>query len=280
MNIFRMTAFIAVTMTVIACDSGNKSLGAGELKKFSNIYEMPVPDYKNEAEGINDQGEFYADTTGKQIPGDKQKYQQPPNLKPDWNKRIIKTSSLNVEVKDYYTFYSSLLEKIKGLGGYIAQEEQSQSDYKIENSLTIKVPVDQFDNAVLQLTSNTEKINQKKITSQDVTTEVIDPKSGMEAKKKVRIRCMDLLKQAKNIEEILSVQSQINDIQEEIESAVARIEYLGHSSIFSTINLTYYQVLNSSAKDTGNPSFGTKLSNAFITGWSWVGDLFVGLVSI
>jgi hypothetical protein len=33
---------------------------------------------------------------------------------------------------------------------------------------------------------------------------------------------------AKNMEEILSVQSEINGIQEEIESAAGRIEYLGH----------------------------------------------------
>jgi hypothetical protein len=82
------------------------------------------------------------------------------------------------------------------------------------------------------------------------------------------------------MEEILSVQSEINDIQEEIESAAGRIEYLGHSSTFSTINLTYYQILNSSAKDTDKPSFGRELSSAFRTGWNWVGDLFVGLVSI
>ena len=282
MNIIRMTAFIAVTMTAIACDSGNKSQNTEEIKTISSKYEMPVSVKKNEAEGINNQEEFYADTTGKKIPGDKQKqtHQQPPAIKPDWDKKIIKTASLNVEVKDYHTFYSSLREKIKNLGGYIAQEEQNQSDYKIENSLIIKVPVDQFDNAVVQLTGNTERINEKKITSQDVTTEVIDTKSRMESKKQVRLRYIDLLKQAKNMEEILSVQSEINDIQEEIESAAGRIEYLGHSSTFSTINLTYYQILNSTAKDSDSPSFGTKLSNAFRTGWSWIGDLFVGLVSI
>ena len=288
MNIIRMTAFIAVTIISFACDSGNKSQNTEEIKTISSKYEMPVSDKKKEAERITDQEEFYTDTAGKQIPGDaqhpadkqKQTHQQPPAIKPDWNKKIIKTASLNVEVKDYYTFYSSLREKIKGLDGYIAQEEQSQSDYKIENSLIIKVPVDQFDNAVVQLTGKTEKISQKKITSQDVTTEVIDTKSRMESKKQVRLRYIDMLKQAKNMEEILSVQSEINGIQEQIESAAGRIEYLGHSSTFSTINLTYYQVLNSSAKDTDKPSFSTKLSSAFSTGWSWVGDLFVGLVSI
>lgn len=283
MNFIRITAFIAVTMTAFACNTRNESKETelATLKK-----EVGLMNYKVEEEKKTDNEGFYIDSTARQqqIPaGNKQKQQteqKEPAIKPDWDKKIIKTASLNLEVKDYNTFYTSLREKVRAAGGYIAQEEQSQSDYKIENSLTIKVPVDQFDNAVVQFTTNTEKINEKKITSQDVTTEVIDTKSRMEAKKQVRLRYMDLLKQAKNMEEILSVQSEINGIQEEIESAAGRIEYLGHSSTFSTINLTYYQILNSSAKDTNNPSFGTKLSSAFGTGWSWIGDLFVGLVSI
>ncbi len=128
--------------------------------------------------------------------------------------------------------------------------------------------------------ANTEKINEKKISSQAVTTEIVDTRSRMEAKKQVRVRYMDLLRQAKNMEEILNVQSEINGIQEEIESAAGRIQYLGHSTTFSTINLTYYQILNSSAKDIDKPSFATNLSSAFSTGWSWIGDLFIGLVSI
>jgi beta-galactosidase beta subunit len=187
---------------------------------------------------------------------------------------------LNAEVKNYDSFYSSLREKIKDLGGYIAQEEQNQSDYKIENSLTIKVPVDQFDNALAGLAAGAEKINERKITSQDVTTEFVDTKSRMEAKKQVRQRYIDLLKQAKNMEEILNVQSEINGVQEEIESATGRINYLSHSSSFSTINLTFFQVLNISAKDYTEPSFWTKISQSFKTGWQWAGNLIIGLVSI
>jgi len=212
----------------------------------------------------------------RQVPSDKSKTTSS-NI--DWDKKIIKTASLNIEIKDYSNYNSSLREKVKQVGGYVAQEEQSQSDYKIENTLTIKVPVDQFDNAVTLLTNSVEKLNEKKITSQDVTTEVVDTKSRLEAKKQVRQRYIDLLKQAKNMEEILNVQSEINDIQEELESAAGRLEFLSHSSSFSTINLTFYQVLNSSAKDNDRPAFGTKLSQAFRTGWNWVGELFVGIVS-
>ena len=282
MNFIRITAFIAVTMIAFACTTRDSKRSSEVMTPNKDI---GLVDEKDEEESVSSNG-FNTDSTIRQQqspPGDKQKQQQQqkePAIKPDWDKKIIKTATLNLEVKDYNTFYTSLREKVRAAGGYIAQEEQSQSDYKIENSLIIKVPVDQFDNAVVQFTANTEKINEKKISSQDVTTEVIDTKSRMEAKKQVRLRYMDLLKQAKNMEEILSVQSEINGIQEEIESAAGRIEYLGHSSSFSTINLTYYQILNSSAKDTNNPSFGTKLSSAFRTGWSWMGDLFVGLVSV
>ncbi|MEQ1677059.1 MAG: DUF4349 domain-containing protein, partial [Chitinophagaceae bacterium] len=104
--------------------------------------------------------------------------------------------------------------------------------------------------------------------------------SRIEAKKQVRQRYMDLMNQAKNMEEILNVQSEINSIQEEIEAATGRITYLGHSSTFSTITLTYYQVLNSSAVESKDPTFGSKIGAAFKTGWGWITDLFVGLVSI
>lgn len=285
MNFIRLTAFMAVTMIAFACDSKNASQKVLEADIPAKQNEISTAAITNADDEKADYEDFYTDTAGRLVQTSKLKQQQLPQhqqpaIKPEWDKKIIKTASLNLEVKDYNNFYSSLREKVRAAGGYIAREEQSQSEYKIENSLTIKVPVDQFDNAVVQLTSSTEKINEKKITSQDVTTEVIDTKSRMEAKRQVRLRYMDLLKQAKNMEEILSVQSEINGIQEEIEAAAGRIEYLGHSSTFSTIHLTYYQILNSSAKDTSEPSFGTKLSSAFRIGWSWIGDLFVGLISI
>jgi hypothetical protein len=242
---------------------------------------------KSEEETKAGFNEIYTDSTGKpQNDGDKKEKKQrvqQQTVNPDWDKKIIKTASVNLEVKDYNSFYTSLREKVRNMGGYIAQEEQSQSDYKIENTMAIKVPVDQFDNAVAQFTNNVVKINEKKITSQDVTTEVVDTKSRMEAKKHVRQRYMDLLGQAKNMEEILNVQSEINGIQEEIESATGRIEYLTHSSALSTINLTYYQVLNSSAKETDNakePSFGNKLKVALKTGWEIISNLFIAIVTI
>ncbi|HEY4874947.1 MAG TPA: DUF4349 domain-containing protein [Puia sp.] len=200
--------------------------------------------------------------------------------KTDWDKKIIKTADLNVEVKNYTSFNDRIHKNIKELGGYVSKEEQNESDYKIENIISIKVPVDQFDNAISELITNNEKIIEKKITSDDVTTEIVDTKSRIEAKKQVRLRYLDLLKQARNMDEILQVQNEINDIQEQLESAAGRIEYLNHSSAFSTINLTFYQILNSSTPNEKEPSYLHQVTEAFKEGLKWVGSLIVALISL
>ena len=60
--------------------------------------------------------------------------------------------------------------------------------------------------------------------------QAVDTRSRLEAKKQVRLRYLDFLKEAKNVEEILNVQSQINGIQEDIEAASGRLDYLNHAS--------------------------------------------------
>lgn len=198
---------------------------------------------------------------------------------PDWDKKIVKTATLSFEVKDFRQFTGELRTRVHNAGGYIAGEEQNQSDYKIENSVTIKIPVDQFDDAVTLITSGIGKIEEKKISTEDVTGEYVDTRSRMEARKQVRQRYLDLLGQARNMDDILNIQSHIDEIQESIESANGRINYLGHAAAYSTINLTYFQILNAAAQDD-KPSFGTQVARAFKTGWNMINDLFIGLISV
>lgn len=283
-----VVALAGAMLLAVACNSNHETKKEAQISELSMAeFEKPRPGSFGFATDSAASQEFTGNGDKEENQQDQKQKQQPVQMKPaelvakpDWDKKIIKTASINLEVKEYNKYNTSLRDKVKSFGGYIAQEEQSQSDYKIENTVTVKVPVDQFDNAVTLLTSNVEKVNEKKISSQDVTAEFVDTRSRLEAKRQVRERYIGLLKQAKNMEEILNVQSEINSIQEDMEAAAGRIQYLGHSASYSTINLTYFEVLNSSAKTDDNPSFGTKFITAFKTGASGVMDLLVGLVTI
>ena len=97
---------------------------------------------------------------------------------------------------------------------------------------------------------------------------------------KTQLKYLELLKQAKNMNEILQVQNEINSIQEDIEAANSRVTYLQHASAYSTINLTYYHFINGSTPKDEKPDFFTKMSKAFSIGTSFVSNLALFLNSI
>ncbi len=199
---------------------------------------------------------------------------------PDWDKKIIKTATLKLEVKDFKSYNDNVHKTVKQFGGYIAQEEQNPTDEKSETVISIKVPVEQFETMMNQLPGGDVKVLERKITTEDVTGEMVDTRLRLEAKKQMRLKYLEFLKQSKNMEEVLQVQNEINSMQEEIESAAGRIEFLSNQSLYSTINLTFLQPLAGYKPADETPSFLTRVSSAFKTGASWIADLFVGLIAV
>lgn len=61
-----------------------------------------------------------------------------------------------------------------------------------------------------------------------------------------------------------------------------RINTLGHESAMSTIKFTFFQIIDANAKadNEKQPGFPDKVKTAFANGWYWIGELFVGLISI
>lgn len=198
----------------------------------------------------------------------------------DWDKKMIKTANIALQVKDFASFNDDIHNSIKNFGAYIASEEQSQTDGGIQNSISIKVPVAQFENLLNSFSKDAVTVVERKISTQDVTGEVVDTKARIEAKKQVRNRYMDLLKQAKNMKEILEVQQEINGVQEAIESGASSVNYLTHNASYSTINLRYFQYHSGANTIDDKPSFYKQLKDAFAQGVSIVGHLFLFLTSV
>jgi hypothetical protein len=208
----------------------------------------------------------------------------PPVKKPlptiDWNKKIIKNATVKLEVKNQKIYNDGLHEKISKHGGYIAQEDNFFTDDRSESVVSIKVPVDQFEDLLDDLGGADVKVIERSIRSEDVTGQVVDTKSRLEAKKQMRLKYLEFLKQSKNMAEVLQVQAEINGIQEEIEAASGRIAYLTNQSAYSTIHLTFYEPLPGFAGPEITPGFFTKAVAAFKSGMEVIKSLTLGLISI
>ncbi len=266
----RITLFMAIVAVLL--------LSCGQSKEFNKNEEKLL---------VQDIGIALADSVA--LPSQNDKIEQTKNIEPnkpkapeniDWDKKIIKTADIALQVKNYTAFNNNIHSKVKSYGAYIASEEQSQTDGGVQNSISIKVPVDQFENLLNSFSNDAVTIVEKKISTQDVTGEVVDTKSRIEAKKQVRNRYMDLLKQAKNMKEILEVQQEINGIQEDIESGAGRVSYLTHNAAYSTINLRYFQYNSGSNSVDEKPNFFTKFKEAFEQGVTVIGNLLLFFTSI
>lgn len=271
MKVYLLAFYMLTGILVLSCNSDQKQNSAAFVTQDVAV-ESEVKE-----QATNNKRE-HTDTTTVAPP--QTDVLQTGNPQPDWDKKIIKTANITLELDDYKIYNSLLHGSIKKFGAYIASEEQAQTDERIENAVTIKVPVAQFENLVNTFSGNGIKIVSKRIASEDVTAEVVDTKARIDAKKQVRARYLELLKQAKNMEEILQVQNEINDIQVDLETADGRVKYLVNQAAYSTVHLVYYQYINGATGYNRQPGFFTSLKEAFYNGGKLVSMFFIFLVAI
>ncbi len=278
MKINILLSSFLLTAILISCDTKQKSnTGDTMSTTIDNVPDAKVISQENKKILSIDQQVPVADTVSKTVV----LKNEPGTGSIDWDKKIIKTASLKLEVKNFKSYSDNLHKTVKQFGGYIANEENSSAEDRSETVMSIKVPVAQFEDLMNQLPAADSKIMERKISTEDVTGEMVDTQSRLEAKKQMRLKYLEFLKQSKNMEEVLQVQTEINNIQEAIESAAGRVGYLSHQSAYSTINLSFYEPLPGfKVVEPEHPSFLGKLTHAFTSGASWIADLFVALVSI
>lgn len=220
-----------------------------------------------------------ADTAGL---GAKDKLYNGTNPVIDWDKRIIKTATIETACNVYKTYNQQLHALVKQYGGWIAAESEASQLNRINNTMSIKVPVMQFEDMLTAVANLDGKTIQKNIVTEDVTGQVVDTKGRVELRKEMRDKYISMLKQTGKMDDMLKVQSRIDNIHEEIEMAATRLQALQHQSAYSTVNINYYQLIdvaptNDESKGSG---FISRVGAAAISGGSWVAELFIGLISI
>jgi hypothetical protein len=270
---------ILMAVTILSCHSGGKetSLKADDVTQAptTGLAQKEKAEEQNKAyePPSSNLADVVADTSGTVLQAGS------PSVNMDWEKKIIKDATVRLELKDYHPFDKNLHASLKRYSAYIADEEQRESEATIENTMTIKVPVDKFEELLNALPGEGVKVLEKRITTQDVTGEVIDTKARIEAKKQVRERYLALLKQAGKMKDILEVQNEINSIQEDIEAGTGRVNYLLHQSSYSTVHLTYFQYLDGKTPGDETPSFFTKLKEAFANGTSIIAGFVLVMIT-
>jgi hypothetical protein len=106
----------------------------------------------------------------------------------------------------------------KELNAYISNESQNNYGERLQYNQMIRVPADQFDLLLQKIEGEAVNVESKNIHTQDVTEEFIDVEARLKTKKELETRYRELLKQAKTVQDIVSIEGQIAAVRSEIES--------------------------------------------------------------
>lgn len=181
-------------------------------------------------------------------------------------KKIIKDGNMSIEVTDLQNSKNRVDSLVKLYNGYYAKESLNNYRRTISYNLKIRVPSNNFEKLVADVEKDKGKINSKEIDARDVTDEFIDVETRLNNKRSYLKRYNELLNKAKTIKDIVQIEDKISEIEEEIESSVARLKYLNDQVDYSTLTLNISSEVDE--KDSNKDGFLSELIDSLEKGWT------------
>lgn len=159
--------------------------------------------------------------------------------------------------------------------GYLSAAAETRADGEWQQVSTIRVAPAQF-RVLLNGLAGLGTIEEKKLSTDDVTAEHADVATRLQSKRAVERQYTALLTKAQKIKDILDIEEKLGQVREEIEATESRLKTLNNQVAYSTIELTLYQPLPQSIPDAPVVSLGSRAVEAFYDGWQLLTSLLIG----
>ena len=191
------------------------------------------------------------------------------------DQKIIKSASLAFETQELDATHRKILQLAQQYKGIVQEDNSGKSYDRIYRNIIIRIPSENFQKIVDGISDGVKYFDRREISRQDVTEEFVDIEARLKAKRELEKRYLELLRQAKNVKEMLEIERELSLIREEIEAKQGRLQYLQSRVSMSTIAIEFYKT----TAETGvTVSYGQKIKNALLGGWEGVSVFFLGLL--
>lgn len=201
-----------------------------------------------------------------------------PPIKEKLEQKIIKEATLRFETDNLEAAFNQIQKAAKTNKARIINDAEGKDFATVFRNLTVKVPSQNFDRFISDISKGVSYFEVKNISAEDVTEQFIDLTSRLKTKKKLEERYLEILKKANKVSEILEIEEQISTIREEIEAKEGQLKYLESRVSESTITIEFYKTI--AEKEGVKISYGSKLWTAIKSGFYSLSDLLISLLSV
>ena len=158
---------------------------------------------------------------------------QPPQIATDASpirQMLIYTARLTMAVFEVEKALNGVEQTARDVGGFLGR--------RTDREITIRVPVARFHDVMKKLEGSGDVLH-REVQVEDVSEQFMDLSLRLKNARAVRDRIAQHLNDAKNVQEALSVERELERLSGEIERLEGRLKYLRDRAAYSTITVTF-----------------------------------------
>ena len=224
----------------------------------------------NKSEGYYEPG-FDSDSDYDDYDGGKNS-SDPDNINSgEYSQKLILRYSMEYQSNDFDKSYAYIENKVKEFGGYIENSNVYGYIDRTAN-LVLRIPTASVEEFLKEDGELGTKVS-KSQSAEDITLQYYDVKAHIETLETKRARLLELLKEAKDVADIITIESQLSDCEYEINRYTSTMKLYDNLVLYTTINLTIYEVRDIEA--VGEDSVGARIVKGFVANFHDVCDRIV-----
>ncbi len=155
-------------------------------------------------------------------------------------RKTITNVDIYLEVDNASKTVENIIAMATAADGYVSSSSVYDSSYddtpRQEGYITVRIPSGNY-TAFLKDVENLGDVSSKSIIGTDVTEEYIDLEARLSNLQKQEKRLTEILNMSTTVEEVLSVEQELERVRGEIDSLTGRLQYLDNRIDFATINI-------------------------------------------
>lgn len=158
------------------------------------------------------------------------------------DRKLITTVNIQAETREYDSFMSWVEARTAQAGGYIESSDMySYNERERSCEVTLRIPADKL-NGFLKEMGETCNIVQRSVKEDDITLDYVDAESYRNALLVEQERLLELLKQADNLTDIISIEDRLTTIRYQLQSYESTIRVYDNQINYSTVYLSIREV--------------------------------------
>ena len=233
--------FLTVTAAVLLAGCGSSASGGSY---YNSDYMAPAEAVSADSAKSEEAVDYEYNGAGSGIITETDSTQQ------DTGEKLVYRGSLNIQTKDYGTSSSKLRAMVSEYGGLIESEEEYEEGSYYTGSetkklwtlyTTVRIPTDKCQE-FMSGSAEIGNVVSRSSSAENISRRYNDVSAQIEALEKQQTRLLEMMDEAKTIEDMIAVEDRLSEVQYQLNSLKTSRESMDTDIAYSTINVTLREV--------------------------------------